>query len=230
MSHDEVYARSPEEGAEPRGGHDADPAASSADTAEASTDDSQRHSPERRAEGEDSQQPVGEVAAVEELLEGEIDDDRVARLTATRHEAWEGPLPPPVALAAYERILPGAADRVLAMAERNLGIREAHGHTVRASVDGQIRVETITAEADRDALKRGQYLATGVSALVAILSVAGMFLTPWAAVGFAVPLSQVAAALVRTVSDGVRSKRSDEEQSASNSERPRDDRGDLTNL
>lgn len=69
-------------------------------------------------------------------------------------------------------------------------------------MEGEVAVQTTLAEGDRDALKRGQYLAAGISALVAGLSFAGMFLTPWAAVGFAVPLAQVAAALVRTISDG----------------------------
>ena len=57
------------------------------------------------------------------------------------------------------------------------------------------------ARLDRDALKRGQYLAASISGLIGVLSFAGLFLTPWAAVGFSVPLAQVAAALVRTVSD-----------------------------
>lgn len=73
--------------------------------------------------------------------------------------------------------------------------------TVRAAVDGQVTIETVIAEADRDALKRGQYLAAGISGLIGVLSFAGLFLTPWAAIGFTVPLAQVAASVVRTVSD-----------------------------
>ena len=34
-----------------------------------------------------------------------------------RNEAFVGPLPPPVAFTAYEQALPGAADRILKMAE-----------------------------------------------------------------------------------------------------------------
>ena len=94
------------------------------------------------------------------------------------------------------------ADRVLSMAEREIGIRETREQTVRTSVEGQFRAETTLAEADRDSLRRGQYLAAGISSLVAGLSFAGMFLTPWAVIGFAVPLSQVAVALVRTISEG----------------------------
>lgn len=40
--------------------------------------------------------------------------------------AWSGPMPPPNALAGYEEILPGAADRILRMAEASL-----HGRVKR---------------------------------------------------------------------------------------------------
>jgi uncharacterized membrane protein len=40
-----------------------------------------------------------------------------------RIEAYSGPLPHPELLAEYERILPGAADRILSMAERQQGHR-----------------------------------------------------------------------------------------------------------
>lgn len=139
------------------------------------------------------------VAEVEEILDGEIDDRQVERIISEQH--WEGPLPPPAALAAYEAVLPGAADRAFTLAERNMDLKHVRAETVRVAVDGEVAVNTITAEADRDALKRGQYLAAGISGLIGVLSFAGLFLTPWAAVGFSVPLAQVAAALVRTVSD-----------------------------
>ncbi|MGB2718394.1 MAG: DUF2335 domain-containing protein [Rhodococcus sp. (in: high G+C Gram-positive bacteria)] len=140
------------------------------------------------------------VDVVEEILEGELTDSELSE--RIHEQIWEAPLPPPAALAAYERVLPGAAHRVLAMAERHVGIHEARQETVRAAVDGQVKVEVTIAEADRDSLKRGQYLATTVSAFVSALAFAGLFLTPWAAVGFAVPLAHIASTLVRTVSDG----------------------------
>ena len=36
---------------------------------------------------------------------------------------WTGPLPPPAALAQYESILPGAADRIISMSERQMDHR-----------------------------------------------------------------------------------------------------------
>lgn len=207
MGHDDDDADGPEAGAEARGRHNADTSASAADAREATSDIRDGDSPECDRDGAPGTQQLAEaekaeVEAVEEILEGEFDEATIARIVTSEH--WHGPLPHPSALAAFERILSGAADRVPAMAERELALREARELTVRAAVDGQVTIETITAQADRDALKRGQFLATGISALVSILSFAGMFLTPWAAVGFAVPLSQVATALIRTVSDGLR--------------------------
>ena len=43
--------------------------------------------------------------------------------------------------------------------------------------------------------RRAQWIAAGVAVLVSILSVFGMYLTPWAAIGFAVPLAQIAVAI-----------------------------------
>jgi hypothetical protein len=52
------------------------------------------------------------------------EDDQVhdqVNIQAARVEvsqAWSGPLPPPEILAEYERLLPGAAERILMMAEK----------------------------------------------------------------------------------------------------------------
>lgn len=204
MGHDDDNdAGGPEAGSEARGRHDAGSAQAPPDGAEATPDVGDGDSTQRDGYRAPGARPLAEAAtaeigAVEEILEGEIDVATAESLIESEH--WRGPLSHPTALAAFERILPGAADRVLAMAERQLALQEHREQTVHAAVDGQVRVEILTAEADRDALKRGQYLATAISALVSVLSFAGMFLTPWAAVGFAVPLSQVAVALIRTVS------------------------------
>jgi len=67
---------------------------------------------------------------------------------------WQGQLPPPEAMEQYERILPGAFDRLLRMAEKQQ--------------DGQI--ENI-AQAQRYAssdVKRGHYLGFSLSALAMI--------------------------------------------------------------
>src|SRR5690349_10580998 len=46
-------------------------------------------------------------------------------LTSVHHESiFLGPLPPPEALAQYERVLPGAADRIMTMAEKQADHRQ----------------------------------------------------------------------------------------------------------
>lgn len=202
LSHDDnIDSERAEEGTQARRRHDADRTAPAPDAAPESGDVSGGDDAVGNTDHQVDRQQVDELAEVEEILEGEIDNPRHHGGSVTEHW-WEGPLPPPQALEYYEQVLPGAADRVLRMAERQVDIREARESTVRMAMEGEVSVQTTLAEGDRDALKRGQYLAAGISALVAGLSFAGMFLTPWAAVGFAVPLAQVAAALVRTISDG----------------------------
>ncbi len=51
----------------------------------------------------------------------------VARVEGT---VFQGPLPPPEILAGYDRVLPGAADRIVGMAEKN----QTHRHALEAKV------------------------------------------------------------------------------------------------
>ena len=54
------------------------------------------------------------------------------------HAYFRGPLPPPAVLAAYERIHPGAADRIFTLAERQI----LHRHRLETdSLQGALRVE-----------------------------------------------------------------------------------------
>ena len=49
----------------------------------------------------------------------------ISTVTSTKFESYRGPLPQPDALGEYERILPGAADRILSMAESQSRHRQA---------------------------------------------------------------------------------------------------------
>ena len=62
------------------------------------------------------------------------------RVSMTHMEVTSGPLPPAAELERYERILPGAADRILAMAEQSL----------QSEIEGQRDIRRIYAE-DRKA-------------------------------------------------------------------------------
>ncbi len=76
---------------------------------------------------------------------------------AVQVERFQGPLPPPEALAQYESVLPGAADRILQMAERRLDHRQ--------------RIESTVAEGSSTRARLGIIAATIVS--LAVLGVAG---------------------------------------------------------
>ncbi|MBB0245864.1 DUF2335 domain-containing protein [Streptomyces alkaliphilus] len=80
-----------------------------------------------------------------------------ARLTV--EQAWAGPLPAPGVLEQYERVLPGAAERILRMAE-----------TVAT---GNIRVTERQAEAEIRTAQRGQLLAAALT--LAAMTGAGAF-------------------------------------------------------
>jgi uncharacterized membrane protein len=71
-----------------------------------------------------------------------VDPDTVERVIAGQ---WSGPLPPPAALEQFERSAPGAADRILGMAEQE----EMHRH----------EQEREMLQSDKRARTRGQWMA-----------------------------------------------------------------------
>lgn len=61
------------------------------------------------------------------------DAGRTAQLV---HTSFQGPIPPPATLEKYDQLIPGAADRILRMAE----VEQAHRHDVNVrALDGMIR-------------------------------------------------------------------------------------------
>lgn len=105
-----------------------------------------------------------------------------------RHEGWSGPVPRPADLAAYDQTLPGAADRILRMAEKSL--------------DSQIATDNALAEGDVQAVKRGQwqYWSVAMTSLVLAFIVLALGLPAWAAAIIASPaVFQFSATLIRSV-------------------------------
>ena len=98
--------------------------------------------------------------------------DRPAPHHVIQTQQWSAPLPPPDALEHYERIAPGAAERILRMAERE----QEH----------RIESETKTLEVAAKDAKRGQWFG----AIAIYAAIVGAVIT--AALGF----WQVAIALV----------------------------------
>jgi uncharacterized membrane protein len=106
-----------------------------------------RHDASHEIRWEDDQEPVLVSAA---------DVKEVVRLELQR--AWSGPLPPPETLAQYEAILPGSAERILAMAE-----------TVAI---GEIRTNDKLADAEIVAGKQGLALAAALTLIAFIAAIA----------------------------------------------------------
>ena len=86
-----------------------------------------------------------------------------AQIVRSERAVFQGPLPPPEVLAGYEATLPGAADRILKLAERQAAHRQALEATV---VAGDSRRHLI-------GLAAGTVVT--VSALAPIATLAGVF-------------------------------------------------------
>ena len=77
------------------------------------------------------------------------------------HQQWSGPLPPPAALEKFNQIIPGGAERILAMAEKE----QAH----------RIEYEKIGLPETVNESKRGQYLG----AVISVAAVLGAVFTAY---------------------------------------------------
>lgn len=84
-------------------------------------------------------------------------DEQKAKLIA-QQQFFEGPIPPPVILEGYEQICPGAADRILKMAE--------------SVTDHVNKLERDAVEAKHKEVARGQRFGFSIGALALVSSVA----------------------------------------------------------
>jgi uncharacterized membrane protein len=105
-----------------------------------------------------------------------------AELKAEFHH-FSGPLPPPEALARYNEVIPGGAERILAMAERQSAHREAlESKVVNANVSSQKMGSTYAFILSLVAIVGGVWLihdgksVTGLATILADLAaLAGVF-------------------------------------------------------
>lgn len=77
--------------------------------------------------------PVDESVDMKEIvqdLEKRPKKELVKEIIRLERNEYSGPIPPPELLGGYEKILPGAADRILAMAEKQADHRRAMEKTV----------------------------------------------------------------------------------------------------
>lgn len=103
-----------------------------------------------------------ELAAVLTELGGD-EGAKAAFMAITRTlEHTTGPLPPPGMIRAYEKVVPGAGERLFALAESQSQHRQS--------------IETAVIEADISAQKRGQYIAMVVAFAFGGLALAAFYL------------------------------------------------------
>ncbi len=127
--------------------------------------------------------PSGEVEAPE-LVDGHPVRPEISHLVHEMMVGWAGPMPPPNAVREYEDILPGAAERILSMAEMQV----AHRHDLeRRTTQSMIRVE-----------ERGQWIGAGI-AVLAILVGGFLIATDHDGWGFATVLTAVATLLASAI-------------------------------
>ena len=113
--------------------------------------------------------PSAAVSAIERALDGVNLPQQRKRQVAARiaqtvvTERFQGPMPHPDHLRKYESILPGAADRMLRLAEK--------------SVDHRIGTERFAHEADAKETRLGIYCGAGLFALLILAAFASLFVT-----------------------------------------------------
>ena len=135
-------------------------------------------------EGEETQRHERPADPPDEETPPSARYDMPAQIVEAIHASlYAGPIPPPEALARYEKTLPGAADRSLTMAESQQAHRQATetavvNYEVRRGMAGLVAGVTVTlaAFALAGALAAlGQTTFGFATAMVAIASLAGVF-------------------------------------------------------
>lgn len=112
----------------------------------------------------DEKQIEGELLQHPEMLERLLNKPEFQAVV--RKEVFSGPLPPPKVLAGYDKIVDGAAERILAMAEKEQNHR--HGMD-RSAIEGEISKD-----------KRGQRYGFAIAIFFGIAAlILGLTGQPW---------------------------------------------------
>lgn len=98
-----------------------------------------------------SQHNNEQVPALPKEFEKLPDETKIAYLEA---QSFQGPLPPPSLFGQYDQILPGSADRILALAEKEQSHRQ--------------KWESDALSAQKSDVRRGQWMGFGLSVFALI--------------------------------------------------------------
>lgn len=226
MSHEQDdYADSDGAGEPPRGRHDehgssdaTDPAAAGAEQRDDDRDVSDAHGAVSATRDE--------VDSVDDAIEAEIVNDPPRRRLQSVLSSWSGELPHPADAERYEALSPGTLDRLITLnerrmtvVEREVDISERREETIRSAVDAESDVKRALADADKDALRRGQWLSWSISLISLGAVILGLTLGyPQALWGIVVPIVQAGVSLVRTVTQARQSEKETERTATQDAE------------
>lgn len=93
----------------------------------------------------------------------DVEEQNGHSISLSAERSFTGPIPPPWTLREYEEILPGSADRILSMAEREASAR----HERNAE---RLRLSAVVLAEDAARTRRGMYIGAGLG--LALLGVA----------------------------------------------------------
>jgi uncharacterized membrane protein len=125
------------------------------------------------ASDQSPQDPTDRLAKADTGTSG----DSAPEVASSVLAAWYGPLPPPSLLAEFDKVIPGGAERIFALAERQAGHRQKLEEKEQILREDQARQEF---ELSRDALAKEFRIATLGAVSAFILSMTTVFLSFWA--------------------------------------------------
>lgn len=113
------------------------------------------------------------ASAVKEAM----DQPQIAGAIATRHESFEGPLPHPEILKQYDATVPGLAERIVAMAEKE---QEARLEIAKEDAKQKSRLIDVADNTQKDnakAMLQGQKIGLAISVLCTLFAAYFAWLT-----------------------------------------------------
>ena len=81
---------------------------------------------------------------------------RSQTVVSARTASWSGPIPDPTSLAAYQKLVPDAPERILVMAEEEQRFRHEQ---MQRDHDSENRTKEVDVRCYHDGIRRGQFLA-----------------------------------------------------------------------
>ena len=120
-------------------------------------------------------------------------------IAAQKREVFEGPLPHPDILQKYEQIMPGIAERIVQMAEREQDIRAQTVASEDARKDALVALAQNENDRTHRALNKGQNVGLFITVACVIAAFVGMLMdkNPYVCTGFlAIPTASFIASFM----------------------------------